>query len=148
MKIGEAIKADHDEFRRVLLRLENTSEKEVELRKQLLPHFRRILYAHHVAEEEVLFPAMLTRKELKDMALDLTEEHRAMIILLDDLELSGWGFKLWRHRLRPFREIIVVHWNKEETLLIPHMPTYFSLAEIDEMSTAFDNARERQLHAE
>lgn len=65
MRIGEAMKADHDEFRRVLLRLENTSEKEVELRKHLLPHFRRILYAHHVAEEEVLFPAMLTRKELK-----------------------------------------------------------------------------------
>jgi hemerythrin superfamily protein len=34
------------------LTLENTTEKEVELRKQLLPHFTRILYAHHVAEEE------------------------------------------------------------------------------------------------
>ena len=148
MRIGEAIKADHDEFRRVLLRMENTSEKEVALRKELLPHFRRILYAHHVAEEEVLFPAMQKRRELKDMALDLTEEHRAMIILLDDLELSGWGFKLWRHRLRPFREIIVVHWNKEETILIPHMPTYFSEGEIDELSTAFDIVRERELHAE
>jgi hypothetical protein len=81
------------------------------------------------------------------MALDLTGEHRAMIILLDDLELSGWGFKLWRHRLRPFREIIVVHWNKEETLLIPNMPTYFSAAEIDEMSTRFDAVRERELSA-
>jgi hypothetical protein len=147
MGIGEAIKADHDEFRRVLLTMENTSEKEVELRKQLLPHFTWILYAHHVAEEEILFPAMEKRKELKDMALDLTEEHRAMIILLDDLELSGWGFKLWRHRLRPFRKIIVVHWNKEETLLIPHMPTYFSPAEIDEMSTGFDAVRERELNA-
>jgi len=147
MGIGEAIKADHDEFRRVLLRLENTTEKEVELRKQLLPHFTRILYAHHVAEEEVLFPEMEKKKELKDMALDLTEEHRAMIILLDDLELSGWAFKFWRHRLRPFREIIVVHWNKEETLLIPHMPTYFSRPEIDEMSTAFDAVRSREFNA-
>jgi len=147
MGIGEAIKADHDEFRRVLLRLENTTEKEVELRKQLLPHFTRILYAHHVAEEEVLFPEMEKKKDLKNMARDLTEEHRAMIILLDDLELSGWAFKFWRHRLRPFREIIVVHWNKEETLLIPHMPTYFSRPEIDEMSTAFDAVRSRELDA-
>lgn len=145
MGIGEAIKADHDEFRRVLLRMEKTSEKEAALRKELLPHFKRILYAHHVAEEEVLFPAMQKRKELKDMALDLTEEHRAMIILLDDLELSGWDFKLWRHRLRPFREIIVIHWNKEETVLIPHMPSYFSAAEIDEMSVGFDSVRAREL---
>ncbi|MGZ4904148.1 MAG: hemerythrin domain-containing protein [Halobacteriota archaeon] len=147
MGIGEAIKADHDEFRRVLARLENATEKETELRKQLLLHFKRILYAHHVAEEEVLFPAMEKKKELKDMALDLTEEHRAMIILLDDLELSGWGFRLWRHRLRPFREIIVIHWSKEETALIPHMPTYFSQAEIDEMSVGFDAVRERELDA-
>ncbi len=147
MAIGEAIKADHDEFRRVLARLEATTEKDVELRKQLLPHFKRILQAHHVAEEEVLFPAMERKKELKNMALDLTEEHRAMIILLDDLELSGWGFKLWRHRLRPFREIITLHWNKEETALIPHMPTYFSQAEIDEMSIGFDEVRQRELNA-
>lgn len=147
MGIGEAIKADHDEFRRVLTRMEKTTDKDVQLRKQLLPHFRRILYAHHVAEEEVLFPAMQKRKELKDMALDLTEEHRAMIILLDDLEVSGWDFKFWRNRLRPFREIIVVHWNKEETLLIPHMPTYFSQSEIDEMSEGFDTVRARELSA-
>jgi len=147
MGIGEAIKEDHDEFKRVLARIEDTSEKEVGLRKQLLPHFKRILYAHHVAEEEVLFPAMQQRKELKDMALDLTEEHRAMIILLNDLELSGWSFKFWRYRLRPFREIIVPHWKKEETALIPHMPTYFSLAEIDEMSAAFKAVRERELRA-
>ncbi len=146
MGIGEAIKADHDEFRRVLVRLEGTTEKETELRKQLLPHFKRILYAHHVAEEEVLFPQMEKKKELKDMALDLTEEHRAMIILLDDLELSGWAFKLWRHRLRPFREIIVIHWSKEETALIPHLPTFFSQTEIDEMSEGFDAVRGRELN--
>jgi hemerythrin superfamily protein len=147
MGIGEAIKADHDEFRRVLLRMEKTSEKDVALRKQLLPHFKRILYAHHVAEEEVLFPAMQKKKELKDMAMDLREEHRAMMILLDDLELSGWDFKFWRHRLRPFREIIVIHWNKEETILIPHMPSYFSTAEINDMSTGFDSVRARELSA-
>jgi len=70
MGIGEAIKADHDEFGRVLVRLENSSEKEINLRKQLLPHFKRILAAHHVAEEEILFPEMGKRKERKDMALD------------------------------------------------------------------------------
>jgi hemerythrin-like domain-containing protein len=147
MGIGEAIKEDHDEFKRVLAKIEDTSEKEVELRKQLLPHFKRILYAHHVAEEEALFPAMQKRNELKDLAHDLTEEHRAMIILLDDLELSGWSFKFWRHRLRPFREIIAPHLTKEETLLIPHIPTYFSQAEINEMSAAFDAVRERELSA-
>jgi len=145
MGIGEAIKADHDEFRRVLLRMEKTSEKDVALRKQLLPHFKR--YFAPITWRKKRFPAMQKRKELKDMALDLTEEHRAMIILLDDLELSGWDFKFWRHRLRPFREIIVIHWNKEETILIPHRPTYFSTAEIDDLSAGFDSVRARELSA-
>jgi hemerythrin superfamily protein len=147
MGIGEDIKRDHDEFRRTLLKMEKTSEKDVDLRKELLPHFERILYAHHVAEEETLFPAMEKKDELKNMALDLTEEHRAMMILLDDLKVSGWDFKFWRNRLRPFREIIVVHWRKEEELIIPHMSAYFSQAEIDELSMGFDAVRKREISA-
>lgn len=147
MKIGEAIKADHDEFRGVLLKLEETTEKDVDLRKKLLPHFIKILYAHHVAEEETLFPAMEKKEKLKNMALDLTEEHRAMMILLSDLMVSGWDFKLYRNRLRPFREIIVVHWKKEEDVIIPHMSEYFSEGEIDELSKGFDAVRKRELSA-
>jgi hemerythrin superfamily protein len=147
MGIGEDIKRDHDEFRRTLPKMEKTSEKDVDLRKELLPHFERILYAHHLAEEETLFPAMEKKDELKNMALDLTEEHRAMMILLDDLKISGWDFKFWRNRLRPFREIIVVHWRKEEELIIPHISAYFSQAEIDELSKGFDAVRKREINA-
>lgn len=148
MEIGKAIKADHDEFREVLLKLEKTTEKDVDLRKKLLPHFIRILYAHHVAEEETLFPAMEKKEKLKNMALDLTEEHRAMMILLSDLMVSGWDFKLYRNRLRPFREIIIVHWKKEEEVIIPHMSEYFSEGEIDKLSRGFDAVRKRGLSAE
>ncbi len=147
MGIGEDIKADHDEFRRVLAKMEKTTEKDIELRKQLLPHFIRILYAHHVAEEETIFPAMEKKEKLRNMALDLTEEHRAMMILLNDLEVSGWDFKFWRNRLRPFREIIVVHWRKEEDVIIPHMSDYFSKGEIDELTKGFEAVRNRELNA-
>ena len=100
-----------------------------------------------MAEEETLFPAMEKKEKLKNMAFDLTEEHRAMMILLDDLEESGWDFKFWRNRLRPFREIIVVHWRKEEELIIPHMSEYFSEGEIHELSKGFDEVRKRELNA-
>ncbi len=147
MEIGEAIIEDHNEFRRVLADVEKTTENDVEIRKQILPHFIRILYAHHVAEEETIFPAMEKKEKIRDMALDLTEEHRAMIILLNDLELSGWDFKYWAHRLRPFREIIIVHWKKEEKVLIPHLREYFSQPEIDELSKGFEAVRARERNA-
>ncbi len=147
MGISEAIIEDHNEFRRALAEIEKTTESDVELRKKMLPHFVRILYAHHVAEEETIFPAMEKKEKLKGMALDLAEEHRAMIILLNDLELSGWDFKYWAHRLRPFREIIVVHWKKEENVLIPHLQDYFSQPEIDDLSKRFDAVRSRERNA-
>ncbi len=147
MRIGEAIKADHDEFRQVLLELEKTTEKDVDLRKKTLPHFVRILYAHHVAEEETLFPAMEKKEKLTNMALDFTEEHRAMMILLNDLMVSGWDLKFWRNRLRPFREIFVVHLKKEEESIIPHLSDYFSEGEIDELSNGFGSVRMRELSA-
>lgn len=145
MGIGEAIKADHDEFRQALTELEKTTEEDVGLRKKLLPHFMRVLYAHHVAEEGTLFPAIEKKEKLKNMALDFTEEHRAMMILLNDLMVSGWDFKFWRNRLRPFREIFVVHLRKEEEVIIPHMSDYFSEGEIEELSNGFDAARKREL---
>jgi hemerythrin-like domain-containing protein len=123
MEIGEAITADHREFKQILEKMEKTTENDVELRKQLLPHLMVILNAHHVAEEEVLFPGMYKKGMMKNLARDLTEEHRAMMILLHDLRISGWDFKYWTNRLRPFREIIVPHWSKEEELLIPHYQT-------------------------
>jgi hemerythrin-like domain-containing protein len=147
MGIGETIIEDHDEFRKTLAQIEKTSVEDANLRKQMLPHFIRMLYAHHVAEEETLFLAMEKKEKLKTMSLDMTEEHRAMMILLNDLELSGWDFKYWAHRFRPFREIFVVHLNKEEKALIPHLRSYFSQAEIDELSKGFDEVRSRELGA-
>ncbi|MGB8310732.1 MAG: hemerythrin domain-containing protein [Halobacteriota archaeon] len=147
MEIGEAITVDHREFKRIIEKMEKTTENDVELRKQLLPHFMVILNAHHVAEEEVLFPEMYKKGMMENLARDLTEEHRAMMILLHDLRVSGWDFKFWNHRLRPIREIIVPHWGKEEELLIPHMSNYFSQAEIDELSTEFDAVRTRERKA-
>ena len=60
--------------------------------------------------------------------------------------MNGFLFHLM-NRLRPFREIIVIRWSNEETALIPHMPSYFSSAEIDALSASFDTVRERELKA-
>lgn len=147
MGIGEDIKADHDEFRQILIKIEKTTEKEIELRKQLLPRFMRILYSHHVAEDETLFPAMEEKEKLRNMALDLTEDHRAMMILLNDQLVSGWDYKFWPNRLRPFREIIIIHLRKEEELIIPHLSEYFSQEEIDKLSKGFAEVRKRELDA-
>jgi hypothetical protein len=54
MGTGEAIIADHDEFRKTLANIEKTTGGDVDFRKQVLP-----------------------QEKLRAMALDLTEKHRA-----------------------------------------------------------------------
>jgi hemerythrin-like domain-containing protein len=143
MRISEIIKIDHDKFRQIIARLEATTEKDSEFRKQQLPHFMRILDIHHSAEEEILFPLMEKNVKLKETALDLIEEHRAMLILLDDLLVSGQNFKFWRPRFRPFQELIGIHLLKEETVVVPYILTYFSEAEIEDMGERFYAAQMR-----
>jgi hemerythrin superfamily protein len=145
MRILEIVKADHDNFRRTTARIEATTEKDIEQRKQLLPQFMRLLYVHHLAEEETLFQALKKKAELKEMALDLIEEHRAAMILLDDLMASGWSFDFWQQRFRPFRDLVGAHMIKEETTIIPHLPVYYSEAELDEMSESFRSVKKREL---
>ena len=78
MKIGENIIMDHKYFRKMIRDIWNSSNDEVQLRREELEQLMQRLAAHHVAEEAVLFPAMEELPRERRFALELTEEHRSM----------------------------------------------------------------------
>jgi hypothetical protein len=55
MEIIEAIKSDHDNFGQIVAKIGITTGKDIELRKQLLPQFMRLLYIYYLAKREALF---------------------------------------------------------------------------------------------
>jgi len=145
--IGEYIKRDHDDFRLMFERLQESTAAEVALRNQVYPFLVNRILSHHVAEEATIFPLMEKNPELVDIALVLIEEHRGMAMLARDLMETPGDDRLWRPRVFPFYDVICTHWKREETEVFPHSWYHFSGKEQEEIGGRFMKVlgRERKL---
>ena len=140
MTLGWSIKKDHDAYRVIFSKLFKTTEVDSTPREQLFKQYMHSLFAHHDAEERILFPAMIKKKkaEWMDLALELEMEHRAMKLLIAELSEMGYGSKVWRYRLSPLYSIMEIHWEKEEQFLIPFALEYFTESEWETIGREFD----------
>ncbi|MDD1743286.1 MAG: hemerythrin domain-containing protein [Methanomassiliicoccales archaeon] len=140
MTLGWSIKKDHDMYRVIFSKLFHSKESDSALREKLFKEYLHNLFAHHEAEERILFPEMIKKKkeEWKDLALELEMEHRAMKILIKELSEMGYASKVWRYRLSPLYSIMRIHWDKEEQFLIPFALEYFTADEWEAIGKAFD----------
>ncbi len=134
MNIGENIIMDHKYFRKMIREIWNSSNDEVQLRREELEQLMQRLAAHHVAEETVLFPAMEELPRERRFALELIEEHRSMEILYTDLRNTKYDLEIWVPRLKPILEIHETHMAREESTLIPNLHEMFDQETIDKMS--------------
>lgn len=138
MGIGESIKNGHDEYRRIFAKLFKTTEKDAQKREQLFMDYVKKLYSHHEAEELTIIPQMLKVPDLKDIGFELEEEHACMKLLIKDLRTVGYDHKMWRYRLSPLYSVMKVHWDKEETIVIPFAPEYFPMSALEDLGKKFD----------
>jgi len=138
MGVGESIKSGHDEYRRIFAKLFKTEEKDAKIREELFLDYVKKLYAHHEAEELTVIPAMIKVADLKDMGFELETEHAAMKMLIADLKKMGYEHKMWKYRLSPLYSVMKVHWDKEETMIIPFAPEYFPAPALDALGKKFD----------
>lgn len=145
MVLGWSIKKDHDRYRVLFSKMFKTSPQDAVLRKTLFDEYTGSLFAHHDAEERLVFPAMIKVPDLKDIALELEEEHRAMKMHIKELQEMGFDSKMWRYRLAPLYAIMQVHWEKEETIVIPFAPEYFPASALEELGKAFDDMVAKEL---
>jgi len=137
LALGWTIKRDHDLYRRLFAKMFKTTEKDAALREKLFSQYFDNLFIHHDAEERLVFPAMIKVPDLKDLALELEEEHRSMKVHIQELMKMGYDSKMWRYRLAPLYDIMQAHWDKEEKIVIPFAPEYFSESALDDIDKAW-----------
>ncbi len=139
MSLGESIKSGHDEYRRIFAKLFKSGDSETDLRKSLFLDYATKLYAHHEAEAATVIPAMLKVSDFKGIGYELLEEHATMKLLIKDLKEMGYGQPMWKYRLSPLYDVMKVHWDKEETQVIPFAPEYFPASALDDLAKKFDS---------
>lgn len=145
MSIADSIKKDHNEFRSMIAKLQKTTVKEAEVRKRTYSDLRRKVFAHFRAEEGTVLPEMLKVAELRPLGLELMEEHRAIRDLFDGLKSTKYDEEIWLARLAPASELFATHMGKEENMVIPAAPKYFTEAQLDALGRVFESIEEKEI---
>ncbi|HEY3420109.1 MAG TPA: hemerythrin domain-containing protein [Methanomassiliicoccales archaeon] len=145
MSIADSIKTDHTEFRSMIATLQKTSREDFELRRRTFSDLRRKVSAHFLAEEDTVIKEMAKLTELRPLALELLEEHQAIRDLFDVLWATNCDDEVWLPRLSPIAELLAIHMGKEENIVIPAAPKYFTDAQLDALGRVFDKVEAQEM---
>ena len=113
------LKQDHDEVKKILGKLEDTTERAVKTRTELFGTFRTKMQAHEAIEEEIFYPALKQHAETKDITLEGYEEHHVVDLVMDELEGVPVDEETWAAKFTVMKENIEHHIEEEEGEMFP-----------------------------
>jgi hemerythrin superfamily protein len=132
MSLLEALKADHDEARDLLIDI--LEAEDAGLRKTLFGRFAAALTAHSRAEENVLYARLTKHEESKDQALEGTVEHQIVDRLIADLKAQpNTRSDEWTARCGVLQELLEHHIEEEETEMFETARELFDAEALDRM---------------
>lgn len=143
------LKQEHEEVKKLLNKLMETSEGAVKTRSDLLEKIATKLRAHTKIEEEILYPALRdagSDKE-KKMYYEAMEEHRAVEdLVLPDLEATDPASNEFAGRAKVLKELLEHHIEEEESELFPDVEQLFDPSQLTSMGEKMADLKQQYLH--
>jgi hypothetical protein len=129
----------------MIARLEKTTFKDVEERRNTFSDLRRRVFAHFLAEEDTVLKEMSKVAELRHLTLELIEAHRAIRDLFDVLWATNCDEAVLLPRLAPLSELFAIRINKGENIALPAAPKYFLDAQLEASGRLFDSIETKEI---
>jgi hemerythrin superfamily protein len=117
----EGLAQDHRNVLALFDRIEHTEGSARLRRSTLLLQLKRMLTAHALAEEDIIYPMLRDDAQRQEMTSRLYREHAEMKIHLFELDRQAKDHPDWMTRLRELREIIAAHARQEEENEFPRL---------------------------
>lgn len=111
--IYEAIKADHDEHRKLLDSIAQTSGDSAE-RRDGWDSFYHDVKSHAAAEEETFYSKLISETWGQDAARHSVHEHQQMDDILEELHEMDMSSSGWLTRFKTLKEEYEHHMDEEE----------------------------------
>jgi hemerythrin-like domain-containing protein len=111
------LETDHRRFEDLLKRGEETTERAVKGRTQLLKTLTAALNVHELIEEQVLYPALESHGQARDIVLEGYQEHHVADVLLNELHALAKDDEKWGAKFKVLKESIEHHIEEEESIM-------------------------------
>jgi hypothetical protein len=108
------LETDHRRFEDLLKQGENTTERAVKGRTELLGTLTAELAVHELIEEKILYPALKVHPEARDIVLEGFQEHHVADLILKELHQVARDDEQWGAKFKVLKENIEHHIREEE----------------------------------
>jgi hemerythrin-like domain-containing protein len=105
---------DHRRLEDLLKRGEDTTERAVKGRAELLDILASQLIVHELIEEQVLYPALKGHPEAKAIVLESYQEHHVADLIVKELKGLRKDDERWGAKFKVLKENIEHHIEEEE----------------------------------
>lgn len=120
MTIEGVIREEHARLRRGFEELAAVLDSDLEVRRRLWSELKRDLLAHHEAEEETLFAALVQLgPESRHESLHAVSEHGEHKKVLEQMQDLAIDDPAWHEKLAELRHDVEHHLEEEETDVLP-----------------------------
>jgi hemerythrin-like domain-containing protein len=137
------LEADHRRLEDLLKRGEETTERAVKGRSELLRTITSELNAHELIEEKILYPVLQAHPEARDIVLEGFQEHHVADVVLKELHEVALNNEQWGAKFKVLKENIEHHIQEEEGPMFRTARGVLSRAELQRMG-----AQMRQMKAQ
>lgn len=144
MNAIELLKADHERIKAILSQLEESTERAVKKRVDLLAKLEMEITIHTKLEEEILYPAFKEAggKEQDIMYYEAKEEHRTVdALVLPDLKNTDPGTREFSGRVKVVKELLEHHIEEEESEMFPQANKLLGKAKLDELGAQMEEMK-------
>lgn len=111
--IYSAIKADHDNHRKLLDRIEHTSGDSSD-RRDAWDEFYRDVKSHAAAEEETFYSKLISKTWGQDAARHSVHEHQQLDDIMEELRETDMSSSAWLTRFKQLKHDYEHHMDEEE----------------------------------
>jgi hemerythrin-like domain-containing protein len=108
------LETDHRRLEDLLKQGEETTERAVKGRDELLKTLTRALTIHEMIEEKILYPALEAYPEARDIVLEGFQEHHVADLINKELQNVPAGDEQWGAKFNVLKENIEHHIQEEE----------------------------------
>lgn len=139
------LKSDHATLKRLLRELNATTERAVKERERLVNEIEREVKTHAQLEEEVFYPAFLTKAEKtdsEDLFYEAAEEHHVVDMVLPSLKTANPKSHEFSAKAKVLKELIEHHIKEEEGEMFTKARQLFSDAQLRELGDVMQTRRD------
>jgi hemerythrin-like domain-containing protein len=144
--IYDAIRADHDNHRALLNRIEDTSGDSQD-RKSAWKEFYEDVKSHAAAEEETFYSKLISKTWGQDAARHSVHEHQQLDDIMEELNEGDMASPGWLNRFKTLKHDYEHHMDEEEDEVFSRARDVIPEDEIEGYGQRFEDrkSKERQL---